>query len=136
MAKEYGTIVLWIDGEYVSLKGDVTLNLSGGEKTFTSNMDGSLDTEFSRQPITMELSGISGTQVPIETVLGYFKQCATDGEVTDVLLLLSGACSTDQDRYNFKDARFGGAIQLNARTGEISGVVIAASEVMLNGKVI
>lgn len=127
MARSYGTIYLSLDGELVSVKGTVTMNLSGGERTFEANMDGTVHTRFTRAPKTAEISAISGVTVSVNRLLELFRQCGEAG--FSAIFDLSGDCATGGTTIHFIDAQLGGSVTLDAETGEITGIVIAAQDV-------
>lgn len=126
---EFGTIYFSLDGEFVAVKGDVTFNLSGGSKSFTANMDGSLHTSFERQPYTAEISSVSASATDINRLRDLYRRCSENGNGFTAVFDMSGECATGSaTTITFINALLGGQIALSGQTGEVSGLVVAAPE--------
>jgi hypothetical protein len=131
MAKSFGSIYFSINGEMISVRGDVTFNLSGGVKEFESNLDGTVHNKFTRAPKTAEISGISGVTTSLLRLTELFRTCADQGDGFIAAFDLNGECSTAGTTITFIDAVIGGQIVLAGSTGEISGIVIASQNVRI-----
>jgi hypothetical protein len=129
MAKSFGTIYFSLNGEMISVRGEVTFNLSGGTKEFESNLDGTVHNKFMRAPKTAEISGISGVTTSLLRLTELFRTCSENGDGFTAVFDLTGECSTGGTTITFIDAVVGGQIVLAGSTGEISGLVIAAQNV-------
>lgn len=132
MARQFGTIYFSINGENISVRGDVTFNISGGSKDFEANLDGTNHTRFTRAPKTADISGISGVTTSILRLTQLFRECATNGNGFTAIFDLTGECSgASGTTITFVDAVIGGQIILAGATGEISGLMIASDNVRI-----
>lgn len=132
---DFGQIFMSIDGENVSVSGNVTFNnLNLGETSFGANMDGSLNSSFTPMVATAEIENLSACTVPIETLVAYMNRCSENGEEIGIGFGLSGACTTTAKTIYFADAKIGGTMNLDGATGMASGFTVASANVLINGK--
>lgn len=129
MARKFGTIYFTINGEMVSVRGNVTFNLSGGSKGFEANLDGTNHVTFARAPKTANIAGISGVTTSLTRLSELFRECSDDNGFT-AIFDLTGECSgASGTTITFIDAVIGGELILDGATGEITGLVIASDNV-------
>lgn len=132
---DFGQIYMSIDGENISVSGNVTFNnLNGGETSFEANMDRSLHSTFTPMVATAEIENLSACTIPIEELVAIANRCSSDGERIGVGFALTGACADTPKTIYFADAKLGGTINLDGSTGQVSGFVIASPDILINGK--
>lgn len=131
---DFGVIELSIDGETVAIKGNVTFNnLNLSEKTFEANMDGTMHSSSAPMVATAEIEGVSACALPIEEIVRIVNRCIDEDQGVSAIFGLGGTCTANFKTINFVDAEVGGTVNLDGATGEVSGIVLAADNVLING---
>lgn len=129
---DFGTIYFSLDGENIAVRGDVTFRISGGMKSFSSNMDGTLHTSFERQPFLAEIGAVSASATDLSLLRDLFKRCSQNGDGFTAVFDLSGECSFGAaTTITFINAYLGGEMSLSGQSGEISGLVVAAPQMRM-----
>lgn len=131
---DFGQIFMSIDGENISVSGNITFNnLNLGETSFEANLDGSLHSTFAPMVATAEIENLSLCTIPMEELIALINRCAADGERISVLFGLTGSCAEDVKTISFIDAKLGGTLNVDGITGQASGFMVASSNVLVNG---
>lgn len=131
---DFGQIYLSIDGENISVSGNVTFNnLNLGERAFEANMDGTIRSSFTPMVATADIENLSACSIPIEELAALMQRCENGGDGINVLFGLSGGCSSDVKTITFANAIMGGTMSLDGSTGQVSGFSIGSADILING---
>lgn len=134
---DFGEIFLSIDGVNIPIKGSVNFtNLNLGEKAVEANADGSMHTSWMPMVPTAEIDGISASAIPLVEIIAMARRCSGEDGDTGISAIfgLSGGCSGPVQTIVLSNAQLIGKIDLAGSTGEISGLSIASSDLIIDGK--